>query len=276
VASEGAVTVSDREILRFEKVSRVFRTPARGELRALDALELACPRGALTCVVGPSGCGKTTLLRLAAGLDHPTGGRVLFEGRPVRNSPEGVGLVSQEGTLLPWRRVLENVWLGLEVRGVGRRERMRRARRALARVGLPGQVARSYPHELSGGMRQRAALAGVLCSEPRVLLMDEPFASVDEPTRERLQADLAGLWAADRRTILFVTHSVEEAVFLADRVVVMTFGRIVADMPVDLPRPRDRLSQAFVQALLGVRRALANHGSDDLSSDELSARRDDG
>ncbi len=247
------------EIVRFERVGKRFTTPARGDVWALEELDLACRAGELTCVLGPSGCGKTTLLRLAAGLDTPTNGRVLVRGRRVDRPPEGVGMVSQEGSLLPWRRVIGNAALGLEVAGVGRAERKARARAVLERVHLPREVERSYPHELSGGMRQRVALARALCPNPRILLMDEPFASVDEPTRHHLQKELLELWAADRQTILFVTHSIEEAVYLADRVVVMTFARAVADLPIEVPRPRDRLSDEFVGTLVEVRRAFTKH-----------------
>lgn len=249
----------EHEVIRFEAVSKCFVTPARPEVWALRDFHLICPDGQLTCVVGPSGCGKTTLLRLAANLDFPTSGRVLMRGRPLDGPPAGVGLVSQEGTLLPWRRALANVTLGLEIRGMGRAERRAAARAVLERVHLGRDVERSYPHELSGGMRQRLALARALCPNPRILLMDEPFASVDEPTRHHLQGDLLGVWAADGQTILFVTHSIEEAVYLADRVVVMTFGRTVAEIPVPLPRPRDRLAQEFIDLLLVVRRAFTEH-----------------
>lgn len=245
--------------IRFESVSRCFDTPARGRVWALRDVTFTAAATELTCVLGPSGCGKTTLLRLAAGLDSPTTGRVVRNGQPMPNAPPGnIGLVSQEGSLLPWRRTIDNVALGLEINGVGRADRQARAAAALQRVALPEEVARSYPHELSGGMRQRVALARALCVNPRVLLMDEPFASVDEPTRHHLQDDLLRVWAGDSQTILFVTHSLEEAVYLADRVLVMTFGRTIADFRVDLPRPRDRLSEPFVQTLVKVRHAFAS------------------
>jgi len=253
-------------VIRFEHVSKVFVTPARGEVPALADVSLTCPPEELTCVLGPSGCGKTTLLRLAAGLDAPTSGRVLVDGRAVSGPPADFGLVSQEGDLLPWRRVLSNVAMGLEIRGVRRAERKRRARQALARLHLPPEIARSHPHELSGGMRQRVALARALCPNPRVLLMDEPFSQLDELTRSRLQAELLVLWLADRQTVLFVTHSVEEAVFLADRVLVMTFGRITRSIPVTLPRPRNRLSEPFVECLLDIRRALAPQAPADVAA----------
>jgi len=248
-------------MIRFENVGKCFTTAARGEVWALRDLSLTCPAGELTCVVGPSGCGKTTLLRMAAGLETPTAGVVRVDGQSVAGPPADIGLVSQEGDLLPWRRVGRNVALGLEIRHIPRRVRKARVLKTLGRLGLPENVVRSFPHELSGGMRQRVALARALCPNPRVLLMDEPFSSVDEPTRNRLQGELLALWQADRQTVLYVTHSIEEAVFLADRVVVMTFGRVVQTIDVALRRPRDRLGEAFVKVLLTVRRALAEHAT---------------
>jgi len=260
MAAEGAVKMSDGAgTIRFDSVSRCFDTPARGPVWALRDVTFAAAAGELTSVLGPSGCGKTTLLRLAAGLDSPTTGQVFQNGRPVMNAPPGnTGLVSQEGSLLPWRRAIDNVALGLEINGVNRADRQERAAAALKRVALPQEVARSYPHELSGGMRQRVALARALCVNPRVLLMDEPFAAVDELTRHHLQDDLLRVWAGDGQTILFVTHSLEEAVYLADRVLVMTSGRVVADFRIDLSRPRDRLSEPFVQTLVRIRHAFAS------------------
>lgn len=246
-------------MIQFDNVSKCFTTPARGDVWALRDTDLSCPAGELTCVLGPSGCGKTTLLRLAAGLETPTAGAVRVNGRNVSGPPESIGLVSQEGDLLPWRRVLSNVALGLELRHQGRRKRKQQAMATLRRMRLPDEIARSFPHELSGGMRRRVAMARALCPSPRVLLMDEPFSSVDEPTRHGLQAELVKLWLDDRQTVLYVTHSVEEAVFLADHVVVMTFGHIVDRIRVDLPRPRNRLDDSYVAALLKVRRAMAEH-----------------
>ena len=250
---------ADAGVIRFQRTSKRYHTPARGEVWALRDMDLVCEAGGLTCVLGPSGCGKTTLLRLAAGLEPTTDGRVAIDGRTVTAPPPGIGLVSQEGSLLPWRRVIDNVALGLEIQKVGRTERRTRAREAIRRVHLPPAVERSLPHELSGGMRQRVALARALCPGPRILLMDEPFAAVDEPTRHRLQDELVRLWQADGQTILFVTHNVEEAVYLADRLIVMTFSRTVADLPVPLARPRDRLDRVFVDTLLAVRRTFAEH-----------------
>ncbi len=244
------------DMIRFEQVDRHFHTEARGEVRALRRFDMTAKRGNLTCVLGPSGCGKTTLLRLAAGLDKPDGGRVFLNSHAVNGPAKNISLMSQEGSLLPWRSVRGNIGLGLQVQGVGRAERRKRAEALLQRVHLPTNVGRSYPHELSGGMRRRVALARALCTNPSVLLMDEPFAGVDEPTRHQLQNELLNVWSADKQTILFVTHSLEEAVYLADRVVVMTFARAVAQFEIDLPRPRNRLSEPFVKQLVAVREAL--------------------
>jgi NitT/TauT family transport system ATP-binding protein len=248
--------MSGQPTITFDHVSRRFETPPRPVVHAVRHFTLTCAAGAVTCVVGPSGCGKTTLLRLAAGLDQPTSGSVSINGRRVSRPSADVGLVSQEGDLLPWRRMIHNVALGLEIRGVSRRRRRRIALDAIERVGLPVDAARAYPHELSGGMRQRVALARALCLKQQVLLMDEPFSRLDEPIRHRLQDELLRIWQAEHQTLLFVTHSIEEAVYLADRIVIMNRGQCIGVTPVDLPRPRNRLGEKFVRLLLDVRRQL--------------------
>ncbi len=246
--------VEERQIIRMSSVGRCFQTRSRGEVWAVRDFRLSCADGELTCLLGASGCGKTTALRLVAGLDQPTCGQVCIGGCPVRGPRRDVGFVSQDNDLLPWRRVWENVALGLELPGFRRGERRKRAVEFLVRMGLSPEVAGSYAQELSGGMRQRVALARALCVEPRILLMDEPFARLDEPTRHQLQDELLDFWLADRRTLLFVTHSLEEAVFLADRIAIMAAGTIVDEIPVTLPRPRDRLSDEFLDMLRRVRR----------------------
>ncbi len=242
----------------FRNVHRRFVTGARGAVHALGDITLTCSSGELTCILGPSGCGKTTLLRLAAGLDHPDDGSVTVAGHDVGHSD--VSMVSQEGDLLPWDRVWENVALGPHLRGEPKRARRAVALRAIRRMGMDRSVMEAYPHELSGGMRRRIAIARALCNNPRVLLMDEPFNGLDEPTRHRLQDRLVDLWRSDHRTIVFVTHSSEEAVYLADRIVVLSAGRLVADVPIDLPRPRSRAGDAFVRQVLDVRRHVAQGG----------------
>ncbi|HNQ89351.1 MAG TPA: ABC transporter ATP-binding protein [Verrucomicrobiota bacterium] len=251
-----------REIVRCVSVSKCYQTGARGEVWALRDFNLSCAEGELVCLLGPSGCGKTTLLRLVAGLEEPTGGEVRFEGGLSDGSNSNLGFISQEGDLLPWRTAIDNVALGLEIRGLPRRERHQRALAVIRRMRLPESVAGSYAHELSGGMRQRIALARAWCVHPALLLMDEPFGRLDEPTRHELQHELLDLWMANRGTILFVTHSLEEAVFLADRVVVMTFGAEVTTWRVPLAHPRDRYSPAFLDILRQVRRSLAGRASD--------------
>ncbi|MEQ6896070.1 ABC transporter ATP-binding protein [Microbacterium sp. KR10-403] len=219
-------------------VTRRFESAARTTL-ALDDIDLEVQDGEFLVLLGPSGCGKSTLLELLAGLQCPDAGRVAFGGETVEAPRPDVGVVFQDAALYPWRTVLRNVALPLEIAGVPRREREGRARRQLERVGL-GDFVESYPGELSGGMRQRAGIARALTQEPDVLLMDEPFGALDHLTRVQLQEDLLELWSEQRRTVVFVTHDVGEAVYLADRIVVLSArpGRIRAELPVRAARPR--------------------------------------
>jgi NitT/TauT family transport system ATP-binding protein len=202
---------------------------------ALDGLSLEVAAGELVSVVGPSGCGKSTLLDLVTGLSKPTAGRILLDGKPVTGPGLDRGIVFQQYALLPWRTAQANVELGLEGRGLARSERRRIARDHLALVGLAGFEDR-YPHELSGGMKQRVAIARSLAFDPEVLLMDEPFAALDAQTREGLQAELLRIWRATGKTIVFITHGIEEAVYLGQRVVVLTPrpGRVQTVIDVDL------------------------------------------
>jgi NitT/TauT family transport system ATP-binding protein len=204
---------------------------------ALDALSLDIAPSAFVALLGPSGCGKTTVLRLIAGLDAPTTGTVHVGG--VGRTAPVCSYVFQDATLMPWASVFDNVWLPLRIAGVQRAEAARRIEPELQSLGLAG-FADALPAELSGGMRMRASIARALVTRPDLLLMDEPFAALDEITRQRLNADLLALWQAQRFTALFVTHSVFEAVFLAQRVVVMSArpGRVVADIAIDTPYPR--------------------------------------
>ncbi|WP_158930798.1 ABC transporter ATP-binding protein [Acidisphaera sp. S103] len=214
------------------------------DVRALDPLDLEIYEGEFVCLLGPSGCGKSTLLRMVAGLVTPSAGTLHMDGRLItRPSPER-GLVFQEYALFPWMTVLRNVMYGPSVRGLGRAKAEQLARDQIARVGLEG-FENHFPSQLSGGMKQRVGIARVWANQPDVLLMDEPFGALDSITRNVLQRDLLGLWMQERRTILFVTHSVEEAIYLADRIVVMSArpGRITAIVPIDAPRPRNLLDQ---------------------------------
>ncbi len=224
--------------LVVENLSKVYFDPRLGErIAALDGVSLRVTPGEFVAVVGPSGCGKTTLLNLIAGFLEPTGGRILLDGRTIEGPGPDRGVVFQSYALFPWKTVLENVAFGPRMRGLPRAECEARARRYLDLVGL-GHVARRYPRELSGGMQQRVGVVRALANEPEILLMDEPFAAVDAQTRMTLQEELARIFEERRPTIVFVTHDVGEAVFLADRVLVLSKGRLQEELPVVIPRPR--------------------------------------
>lgn len=234
--------------LTFDKVTKWHRTVSGDEIQALAEVSFQVEEGEWVAVVGRSGCGKSTLLRLAAGLDQPSSGQVLVDGAPVTAPSGRVALVFQEPNLMPWRTVLANVEFGLELRDLPVRERRRLAQEYIRLVGLGGWE-HAYPYELSGGMRQRTALARALVTHPRVILMDEPFAALDALTRSEMQAELLTLRSRENPTVLLVTHSVEEAAFVADRVVILTPrpGRVRQVVTVDLPWPRDRTSPAFTR-----------------------------
>jgi len=227
-----------RAKLTLRGVSRDF-VASKGKLVAVHEIDLEVREGEFICIVGPSGCGKSTLLNLIAGLDRPTRGEILLDGRPVNGPGVDRILLFQEHGLFPWLTVRENVEFGLRMKGVPRKERQERARHYLRLVHLT-HFENSYAHQLSGGMKQRVSLARSLAMEPALLLMDEPFAALDAQTRDMLHEELERIWAETRKTIVFITHNVREAVRLGDRVVLMTFrpGRIKLDLPIILPRPR--------------------------------------
>lgn len=225
--------------IRFDDVSKTFalRDGLPGErFTALSGVSLDITAGDFVCLVGPSGCGKSTLLDLLGGLATPDSGRVLVDGNPITGPGLDRGIVFQQYALYPWRTALGNVEFGLEAKGIGRRERAERAREYLDLVGL-GTFADRFPHELSGGMKQRVAIARSLAFDPDILLMDEPFAALDAQTRESLQDELVRIWQRTGRTIVFITHGIDEAVFLGRKVAVMTSrpGRILTVLDVDLP-----------------------------------------
>jgi ABC-type nitrate/sulfonate/bicarbonate transport system ATPase subunit len=226
-------------LLGVRGVERRF-TGARGQqMLALQATDLAVHENDFVTILGPSGCGKSTLLRIVAGLDVPTAGEVLLDGRRVQGPGADRGMVFQSYTLFPWLTVQDNVCFGLRERGLPRDEQLRIAQGFIERVGLKG-FELHYPKQLSGGMQQRTALARALANRPRMLLMDEPFGALDHQTRELMQELLLGIWEAERTTVLFVTHDIDEAVFMGSRVVVMSArpGRIKLDRAVELPHPR--------------------------------------
>jgi len=217
-----------------------YYSEERGERHvAVDALSLDIAENEFLCVVGPSGCGKSTLIAAIAGFLKPRAGTLTMNGLPIGKPGADRGVVFQEYALLPWKRVIDNVALGLKFKGMGKAERHAIARRFLEITNL-ADAAQKFPHELSGGMKQRAAVARTLANAPEVMLMDEPFAAVDAQTRLTLQEELVRIWGQSRVTVMFVTHSVEEAVFLADRVVVLTPGpgRVKASIPVPIARER--------------------------------------
>ncbi len=226
--------------IQIQNVSKTFGLKSAGAERrgqpflALDAINLEIRAGEFFVIVGPSGCGKSTLLDLLGGLTRPTSGRILIDGRPITGPALDRGLVFQQYALFPWRTAQKNVEFGLEAKRVSRRDRAQIAREFLALVGL-ADFADRYPHELSGGMKQRVAIARSLAYKPEVLLMDEPFAALDAQTRERLQAELLRIWQASGATIIFITHGIDEAVYLGQRVAVLTShpGRVkqVLDIP---------------------------------------------
>jgi ABC-type nitrate/sulfonate/bicarbonate transport system ATPase subunit len=247
-------------MIELHQVSKTFANEETGQLvQALQDVDLTVGENEFVCLLGPSGCGKSTLLNLVAGFERPTTGRILFEGRPVRAAGPDRGVVFQDPTLFPWLTVAQNVDFGLRNLGLDAAERRRITDRFVSLVGL-ADFARSRPHQLSGGMKQRVQLARVLALDPRALLMDEPFGALDAQTRDRLQDELLGIWERDRKTVLFVTHNVEEAVYLADRVVVLAPAPdgITADVPISIPRPRNRYSEETREATMALIGVLAD------------------
>lgn len=248
--------------LLVEGVSKTF-TSRNGKVQALDDVSLEVNEGEFVCLVGPSGCGKSTLLNLIAGLDMPDSGRVLSDGKPVTGTGRERMVMFQEHALFPWLDVMGNLLFSLKLKpSLTDKERIEVAKYYLKLVGLE-RFAHSNIHELSGGMKQRVALARALAPNPRVLLMDEPFAALDAMTREQLYSDIQRIWAARRKTIIFVTHNVREAACLGDRVVLFSPhpGRIREEFKITLPRPRDISSVELAQKATEITRALKAHNS---------------
>lgn len=242
-------------VFEVNNLSQFFRGDP--PVHALDDISLSVAEGELVVVLGPSGCGKSTLLEILSGLQTGFEGEVLLNRRPITGTSSNLGIVFQDPSLLPWRTVTRNVELGLELRGIDKGERRRIAEHYLDSVGLSG-FGDKYPHQLSGGMKQRAGIARALANEPDVLLMDEPFGAVDYLTRIKLQEDLLRIWEESRKTIVFVTHDVGEAVFLADRIILLSPrpGRIFRTIEVEHPRPRRRENVALLQQEAEIYRLL--------------------
>jgi ABC-type nitrate/sulfonate/bicarbonate transport system ATPase subunit len=231
-----------------------------GEIEALGRIDVAINEAEFVCLIGASGCGKSTLLRIVAGFEEPSSGEVLVAGKPITGPGSDRGMVFQDYALFPWMTVRQNIGFGPRQRHLPRREVENIADEFVKLVGLE-QATNRYPSQLSGGMKQRVAIARVLANNANILLMDEPFGALDALTREQLQRELLQIWARSRLTIVFVTHSVEEAALLADRVLVMSAGpgRIEADVTVDLPRPRDVASPEFNAVRRDLARRLTSH-----------------
>lgn len=246
--------------LRVEHVGHVY-DDANGQVEALIDISFEITPGEFVCLVGPSGSGKSTLLRILAGLIQPEEGHVWLDGELVQAPGPSIGIVFQKANLMPWRTVIDNIALPLELAEVQRADSLRRANELIDLVGLQG-FARAYPRGLSGGMEQRVAIARALIHHPSILLLDEPFGSLDALTRERMALELTRIWSKQKTTVVMVTHSIPEAVFLSDRVLVMTDrpGRIAADFRINLTRPRDLgllQDEAFAAIAGQVRHAIA-------------------
>ena len=234
--------------LEIRDLHQSFAKDDGSRLVVLDHLTFDVKDKEFVCILGASGCGKTTLLRMIAGLDVAQDGSIILDGEEIRGTSPKVGMVFQEYSLFPWRTVIDNIAFGLEMQNIPKAERYRMAEHYLELVNLT-QFRDSFPNELSGGMRQRVAVARALALDPVLLLMDEPFGALDAQTRNMLQQELLEIQEKTKKTVIFITHSVDEAVFLSDRIIVLTPrpGRISRILPVDLPRPRDRTSPAFAQ-----------------------------
>jgi NitT/TauT family transport system ATP-binding protein len=265
----GSAPEASTAMIEIDHVSQTFQTSGRQSHLAISDISLRIEDGAFVSILGPSGCGKSTLLYIVGGFVNPTEGVAKVKGTAITGPGPDRGPVFQEFALFPWKNVLGNVMYGLRQQGVPRAEAEAQSRRLIEMVGLKG-FENFYPKELSGGMKQRVAIARTLAYKPAVLLMDEPFGALDAHTRTRLQNDLLNIWERDRKTVLFVTHSVDEAVFLSDKVVVMTRapGRIKQIVEIDLPRPRRRaellLDPRYQKYVVDIERLIDDTGIDEL------------
>ncbi len=245
--------------VEFRNISKNYTNPDGDETPALENINLKINDGEFVCVLGPSGCGKSTLLELAAGLLPRSGGEILLDGSPRSGTSTDIGVVFQDSSLFPWRSIRKNIEFGLELAGVERNTRAQKAENAIEMVGLKG-FENKYPHQLSGGMRQRAGLARTLVNDPSFILMDEPFSAVDHLTRLTLQDEIVRIWLQEKKTILFITHDVSEAVYLATRVVLLSPrpGRIRRIFDVPVGRPRDRSDPRLLEVVEKIYISLNN------------------
>lgn len=250
------LTKEEHPALELRNISKTFRTDKGTDVKALEDINLNIYQGQFVTLLGATGCGKSTLLNLIAGLEIPDDGSLsygddLYFGK-------NIAYVSQQYTLFPWRTTLKNVSFGLQMRGLPHNDRKNKSLELLEKVGLGG-FEKAYPHELSGGMRQRAAIAQALVIEPKLLLMDEPFGALDDSTRTELQQMLITLWQESHPTILFVTHNIDEALLLGDRVVVFSQrpGKIIREYQINLPRPRNRMTEEFTNLFINIRKSLS-------------------
>ncbi|HJT07107.1 MAG TPA: ABC transporter ATP-binding protein [Stellaceae bacterium] len=266
-AAEGRVRAAAEPVIAVRRLAKSYAT-ANGPVVALEDIDFAVGDGEFIAVLGPSGCGKSTLLKILAGLFPPSGGEASLRGTAITGPRRDIGVVFQSPVLFPWRSVLQNVMLPAHVQRLGREQHERTALDLLALVGLGG-FERRYPWELSGGMQQRVAIVRALIHDPAMLLMDEPFGALDAMTREQMNLELQRIWLERRKTVVFITHSIPEAVFLADRVLVMTPrpGRIAETVAVDIPRPRslEVMNTAAFGSFVGrIRRHFSAQGGVDL------------
>ena len=252
-----AINKDKNPALQLCGVSKTFHTDKGTNVKVLEDVNLCVYPGQFVTLLGTTGCGKTTLLNLIAGLDIPDNGSLRY-GDDLHFG-KNIGYVFQQYTLFPWRTTLRNVSFGLQMRGIPHNERKKKAHELLIKVGLGG-FEKAYPHELSGGMRQRAAIAQALAIEPKLLLMDEPFGALDDSTRTELQQILTELWNESRATIVFVTHNIDEALILGDKVFVFSQrpGTIMREFKIDLPRPRDRMAKEFTNLFIDIRKSLSD------------------